>query len=882
VSETKVVEFPRAQSVKASHCDTAVMEFYDSIQTDYRTFLPKLHTWLGIGYGVLDPVTEEIEYVHPEESARLRKAAAPGGEDEVVAYMKMLLDGGTDASSGYNIFYTDYASNGAKLGQKIQFILSIKDLNDKELKEKLKNKQFSQLSFEEWREIGEQAQTEEDVKRLWVSLKSRLTMPQRTIGTQVRRFLNASCAQPSQAGYCRSLWTMLSRQLRSLHGKYEEHLTVTATIREKGENLKNEFFPVICELAAELETKNYGLTKRVLRQAVKEILTPPKKPSNVQVIVDTLKQEKYKALVETTPVLRMKALAAWKIQEQLRRRKVYPLYPRIDRDYKIPIGQGGLIGFSIESRGREIIVNVNGIGNIVCKPSNYFHDLKFTPLLNSQKTLIGYTMEFRHKYAGRKAPSTYSPVVHGVVKEIGLQKRDGEMFVTFPFMVPHDDTNFQIARFFATAEPDLKKFNLPDEFVAAGIDLNISNPICIAKARVGRKLNGPLEALDYGRGALISEPYVAAPDTSRCRKLMDLRNEAVAIRDAIREIKGSQATGTPISEETWNWLLETKRRSELPRHLIENKIAKLSKSLSKLHHTLRSEGYKNIAEMIRLLDAKDKYASLIDSYERIHLKPGETLPKQRKFDTRRANFRTHVLRRIAAAIVTACKDCNVVFVEDLQSNFDVDNDNNSLMRLFSPNTMLKHIKLALEKAGIGFVEAAKDGTSKTDPVTGSVGSRCEFDKQKLFVERNGQVGWIDSDLAACLNVLIRGLGHSVCPYKMYLREEVKVDENSPKVEKELGVRQQRFLKLRYGTVKIKYVLDPDGTIRAVKKLTKTDVPISKEFVYVHGPVMRLQTVQRAEEERIKQLAKANGKAPQFGLKSLGEQHFNNFVAVRGT
>jgi len=54
------------------------------------------------------------------------------------------------------------------------------------------------------------------------------------------------------------------------------------------------------------------------------------------------------------------------------------------------------------------------------------------------------------------------------------------------------------------------------------------------------------------------------------------------------------------------------------------------------------------------------------------------LPKKAQFDTRRANFRKFILRRLAAELVKNTSDCNVVFIEDLESNFDSDNDDNAL------------------------------------------------------------------------------------------------------------------------------------------------------------------------------------------------------------
>ena len=170
---------------------------------------------------------------------------------------------------------------------------------------------------------------------------------------------------------------------------------------------------------------------------------------------------------------------------------------------------------------------------------------------------------------------------------------------------------------------------------------------------------------------------------------------------------------------------------------------------------MASEGYRNIAECVRLVETIDAYKSMISSYDRIHLKPGQKLLSKPFFDKTRINFKEFVLRRMCAKTAEYMSDCNVVFFENLNFKFDSDNDNNSLLRLFSAATILKFMEEALQKKGIGFVEVDKSGTSKTDPVTASHGWRDKRNKQKLHVIRDGKHGWIDSDLAATLNILIR-------------------------------------------------------------------------------------------------------------------------------
>ena len=152
-------------------------------------------------------------------------------------------------------------------------------------------------------------------------------------------------------------------------------------------------------------------------------------------------------------------------------------------------------------------------------------------------------------------------------------------------------------------------------------------------------------------------------------------------------------------------------------------------------------------------------------------------------------------RRLASCIVQYCIEnkINVCCLEDLKSKYGDDN-NNRLTHLFTPTTLIKCIKSALEKNGIGYLEVNKDGTSQIDPLTGFQGCRNGKNKSMLYVIRNGVVGWINSDLAASTNVLLRGLNRSIVPYSFY----IKKDNDEPSSRKRL----KKFFKFKFGNEKI--------------------------------------------------------------------------------
>jgi hypothetical protein len=473
---------------------------------------------------------------------------------------------------------------------------------------------------------------------------------------------------------------------------------------------------------------------------------------------------------------------------------------------------------------------------------------------------------------------------------------------------------------------------LSDTIVVSGVDLNIRNPVAICTVKINKNGVGSFHALDYGCGELIRKPFFAAADGPRIQRLIYLNKDCSKLIDAIREYKSAYHNYIfgveqefKISDETMSWLLTAKvskktyqrianpndqmqfyakmklertierlkkiylGRNDMPipirvpvvdtiRPYIEAKINKIRRLLGRIHKEQRATGYKDISYMIQLLSTSDKYHSLIQSYQRIHLLPNESLPRRVTINTKRQNWRLFVSRKIAACIVAGVSDSDLVFLENLSSNYDSDNDNNSLSRLFCGPTLIKIIKQALNKVGIACLQINKDGTSKTDPLTGMIGYRAN--KNNLVVKRNDTYVRIDADLAAATNILLKGLSHNICPYKFRIKpSEISPEQKTDDSEVlDNSKRITRFFKEHLRITKPIFIQDTTG-IKVVKKATKKDLVLSDAYVYFRCGCFFTYEEHRRQEAEINENECKDGKyalLPMTDVTPDGIRIYENF------
>jgi len=884
--------FIRTGNLKAKNTAEEVMQWYADLQSDYRSFLNLFFGWMAIGYGT--NAEDEVFYTSKEESERLRSLTIGDAKKEqlAVSFIELLLKGGENASSCYNVFYRNYKSLGkAKLTQKKNdFLSALPLLDENKIKEYFKtDEQLSQICIEEWLEYGVKNLP---LPEIWAEVSPRLASIERSLGVDLRLAFGLSCIRSRDCNYCRILIEMVGRDLRSIFEKYNNHLLETEKIKLSMNDKQGPVYDSICCFAAELESKNSGLTKYVLTKGIDHVKKGTGEKTDIRLAVKELKKNKYRILIESSYSEIMSAYSCWRTKKQLEKRKLYPCFDPNRNDYKVPVGQGSLGNFtvSVEDSG-DVLIEIVGVGVIRCAASCYFSGIVFDEIRNKNGR-TGYSLNFCHKSISKgkkavKAASHTGDKISGVLKEIGLRNTDSGFFVSLPYSIHHDEKNFKIAEFFMSACPKKENVeNLPDKIVVGAIDLNVSNPVAAVKAVVYRDdKSGQLNALDYGSGNLIKKPFMLVANGPRIKNLIEIRDDARRVIGAIREFKVSNAVKEHVGEDTRDFLIlcgDTKSSST--RYLIQSWVKKINSRLRKIKFEMRSGGYRDCADNIRLIEAMDQCASMAESYNRIHLKSGEKLVKVAKFDKSRANFRNFVLRQLASKIANEMKDCNVVFGEDLDFIFDSDKNNNALLRLFSAATLLKYIIEALEKIGVGFVKVAKNGTSQSDPVTSNPGWRDDKNKSRLYVVRDKQLGWIDSDLAATMNILIQGLNHSVCPYKFYVKEY----ENKPnstqdsinaikKPEEAIGKRIKRFFNLKYGSSVPKFVSDDRGRVTFAKKIDSTQTRLINQFVYAHSSCIVTCELHNEMVNKIKQLAVEKPNCQEFDVTCDPDGRYNNFA-----
>lgn len=864
----------RCSDLKITDYPAELVAFEQDMADDIQKFMGIFLSWLPIGYGHLADDKQERTYQSTEQR---RKALVKIKNQETLGlidrFIDTILHKGNDASSSYGFFYADYgqAASTGKAKFKSQFVNLIIEGNNDKIKDSLeKNPNLAKIPLKQWKRLGFRKGDDAHNKIVWKEkVASIAANPDRGVSKQLREKLKLKCKRPHDRSYCILLMDVLIRQLRFQYEKYNVHIQDTADLEAQFAKQKTPLVELLIQFGDELYEANYGLSKYVLKNAIREIKST--EGSNVQIAIDTLKQSKYQAIIDAPYKDLMKAYDAWKLHLRLKKRKLYPTYPNLESRHRISFGLTGRGGFDIRCENNAIKVRIGQI-EVTCSRSHYFGELHITPSTNC------FLIDFAHKSKDKKG--VLGNHIRGTVREIGLQKKLGGYYITVAYEVDVVSQHHELAQFFRKSEPESKDLHkLPSEFVAMAVDLNITNPITSTIAKVGKKIKGEIQALDYGWANLVESPKILASSGPRCSMLSKIGLDLRQLKGAIREYKAAKTKGEEISEKTKTWLLAQRgKKSESTRYLIQLKLATLNQKLKKVHFEMRKEGYNNLGEMIRLLDAKDQFASVIDSYERIHLKANETLPKVAKFDERRANFRQLVSRRFGAIIAKYAveKQVNLVFVEDLETEFDGDNDNNSLSRIFAASSLLKCIEEALNKVQIEMVAVDKRGTSRTDPVSGLPTIRDEYNKCRSYAKRGNKIGVFDCDQAASLNVMIRGLGHSVVPYKFTAFDKDQFKKKGK--ETFIGKRLERSLKMKFGFSKGYFVEKGDEVVLMKRKPAKGVLHRTTIYWTPTSLITEDQQMARrkALEKEIKDLRGTKLKFDEFDLSPNGQKVYKAF------
>jgi hypothetical protein len=766
----------RCGKLKLYNISTEIKEYYKDLNEDYHKILTFLIEHSGKGYTTIKDNAELI--VHQPEASK--RHTVP---QEVKDWVDIVSKGGTEALNCFGAFYDKYTPK-PKMTPKSKYYKfthsdEFTECSDEYFKEKIKN--LDLLSPEDWLTYRQKAKNGKIVAE---EICNKIGNPNKNarLSPVVKKYL-PKINRSNDRTYCSALGSMCVSRFGSwckCHKLHQEETdSMQKVFEDKIKECGKEVYDALLAYSNALEEANSGLSKNVLLKVLDFVKTKKSSPFFADAC-NEFQKDKYLILHNINKSV-WTAYKALKIHWRLKRRKPYIGF-KSGKNYQCPFGLTGTgRKFDLRIVNNRLVVKINGFEEFVCMRSHYFSDLSIKKISN------GFDLKFRHKLKDKRK-EVFGDWIVGTVKEIKLLEDNGEWYLHLPYTITHKLDNLNLEKFFSFADPfNNKKFSddkikLSDKIIVGGYDLNISQPLtsAIAVLEKGSK-EGTLNGLDYGMGTLLKSE-ILTPDSNVSKRIKILTAKMDKLINAIRQSK------KVMDDDVKEWLKEevgNVKHGNI-RHQIQIVIGKYSHEKRKLRDICRKNGHDNLSESIRLLELMDKSNSLHNSYDNIH---GKQHIFFRKTNDKRANFRKFVSKQYAAIIVKHClaNNINIAFLEDLEMNGDADEKNNSLGRLFAPGQLKKTITEALHKVGIGYVFVPPAGTSCKDPVSGMFGYRDKkYDKTKLYVIRDGLVGWLDADLVAAMNVLLLGLSHSVVPYRIF--------NKSLENKNRLSRRLSRFLK----------------------------------------------------------------------------------------
>lgn len=881
----------RSVVLKSNNEPNDIMFFCENLQKDYEKYFPLVYSWTGNGYTRL---TENNTPVFIEPTILDNSF-----HDEKV-FIKMFSSTGTDNSSCYNLFDENYKSNQTSrfTKERLKWIKS---------EGKDENGQFKQMKgleiINDWESIFEKTKPifiqegEKGLKTYWEKeLGKQFVCDNRKSGTKLRIKYNVQCKYPNNHMYCVCLADVIGNQLRSQNEKYHKHLQELSEIKVKIDSFVNEHnYKLLKNYADDLKSIDSRLTKYVIQSSNR--LDKIKK-TNIQRELDVLKQDKHKEFLNLHYSEKIKHYKNWRIEENYNFRisnRKYIKYPDLTKNCKIHIPKNY---FSLTKEENKLFLLIDGFDKIECMPSAYFNDFELKEGSNC------YEVSYNHRVKRKKNVKSNIPEVSqkitGKIKQIGLQVKNGELFVTLPVNLdlPEENINNYFYSFCTSKFDDklAERFKkLPDEINVVGVDLGISYPLSVTLSKIARELKDyDFKINNYGFGKIIEQKHLIQ-DSKICKDIQQSINNIHRIKSIIKEFKSCQKENKDLnikkqflSEESMKWLgeqipnLKHYPQTDLDKHfrfvrrLIDLIVSMFRDSLVNLKSKLRSTGYENISEMIQLTRCMDVYNQLISSYKRIHLKENEFLYDKPNKNNKRPKFKLFVIRRIAATLVRYCLDNNVkvVFLEDLDMKQDSDktNNDNSLIRLFTPRLLIDTITMALHKYGICVISSVDPkGTSKIvwyNNTLGVRGNEVEYlqhdnPKRLLIVKNNkGKHKWdvIDCDLNASANILIKGLNRGIIPFQFFIKSDKSQDNEDN------GKRLKVFLTKKYGTDKI-YFYDNGNNLDAETKKMKGKENVVGRVYYIENTFFSEEQYKKIREDMTKEIE-------QDGLLDLNLDNFN--------
>jgi hypothetical protein len=833
-----------------------IKDYYDALQKDYAMIMRLLIGWSGVGHLIWDADGIKYKVVTPESSKFLSDSLSPF----LGQLISIIGKGGNPATNCYGLFYEPYKKMTKVRKDNIvkRLFDSLANVNDEDFDKNVKFacKKYNNISKKDWDVYRERVLKGESVDLIWKEIELLvINGNDATCLVELIRKLNIfpKVSGSNSCGYCTALMDMVVSSFGSWIKCAEEHQNKRKVLQAKIDAVPcQSVLKALCELGNAFDELNYGLSGKVLFKSI-NLIKKNKNDEYFALSCAELRKEKYKVILEADEKTLNIAYNGWKNFDKLQRMKLYTSMPKFVNDYQVSFGLTGKgLPFVLQSNNGQLSVTIDK-ETFICQRSFYFNDLS-VQLSRSTSTSF-YKMRFRNRLKDKKKES-YKNWIDAELREIKLQKKsNGKYYLALPYAILNPKEIYSIERFFNSSSPDNELVDsMPNSLIVSGFDINLSTPLTMTKAKINKNdKTGPISALDYGTGQLIDQPKIVAADTPLSDKIRKLSRNCKEMIGIIRQHKKANKIGVSIEEESQKYLDEQSKLVGKTRRLqIQTVVSKINDEASQLRNAARKNGHNNLSESIRLLELLDVLNSLKNSYYNIHVLNSQKSITLSKKNDARANFRDFVSKQYAALIVSASGDSQVIFIEDIEIDFDSDNDSNSISRLFAPGQLKQAIENACHKAGKSCVFVNPALTSRTDPVTGILGKRGDtlfakgkkifVNKDHLYVKRNGVIGIINSDIAASFNVLLVGLNHSVFPRRFFVDQKGNIQTYTASGEPKK--RLQRFLSERRIKKNLPFVntfvyVTPDGCISETQKI-ENEKAMESEIMHLNLNKVQIQ------------------------------------------
>ena len=649
----------------------------------------------------------------------------------------------------------------------------------------------------------------------------------------------------------------------------EEKKALKGHFESKLNKVSSPLYGLFLDFVKEVESRNEGVKRNGITKKCVLVIGkhfPKKEPKDFQVVVDILKQEKYKGLWEDFEELGFTYLA----EEKYKRAREMPYYTQFDPEnspfplvfgltgrgypFTIATGKNNLL-FTLKFPD-DVDVGLNGM------PSRYFWD----PVV--EKDGNGFKLAFTKC-------NSLNPRVESVVKELAIIKTPKAYYVSVnfqynPILIADSAKD---ARGYFSAALETNKEKPVDTVRVMGLDLGMNPAGAFAIIPIKGGLSNftcPVEGFPdsaFEAMGIIGKSYSDKMLKSLCK----LSNDCVVgvhyirLSKAIRDCKEFDDKDKEFLSETISkWSIEHHLDAIERKKVVSEKVGKIVGQFKKLHtlFALRecpgpNKAERACAESFKMLLVLKNIQRLLKSWNRYDWtekdKGREPPPNElNKYQNWYNNLRGDVEKKLIFSIVQVAKKNNIDIVacEDLAQR-DRDDEvksrsENSLMSLWGHGSLIDRLELALFVEGILLSKVDPKHTSQLSSITDEFGARDKNNKANFYFEDENYVIWrIHADINAAMNIARRFLTRyrSLTSIKgLPLPDGSYIIQNGQK-------RQRSFLKLFCGETQALFA--PNGDHFVLRGITKKEhdalIDTAKkdsEWFYRHRGVWILRDVHK--------------------------------------